>query len=93
MFLTLKIQLIYWLRILVSNDLVRNSVISQKNRIVSHTAAKTSELTTMNSFYFYFISFVLLLRCNPTQVMASSFLRFLDHTRRRTTVGRTPQNE
>ena len=28
-------------------------------------------------------------RCDPKRVMASSFLRFLDHTRR-TTVGRTP---
>ena len=29
-------------------------------------------------------------RCDPTRVMASSFLRFLDHTQRRTTVRRTP---
>jgi hypothetical protein len=29
-------------------------------------------------------------RCNPTRVMTSSFLRFLDHTQRRTTVGMTP---
>jgi hypothetical protein len=32
-------------------------------------------------------------RCDPTQVMAFSFLRFLDHTQRRTTVGRTPMEE
>jgi hypothetical protein len=31
-------------------------------------------------------------RCDPTQVMAS-FLRFLDHTQRRTTVGRAPLDE
>ena len=31
--------------------------------------------------------------CDPTRVMASSFLRFLDHTQRRTTVGRTPLDE
>jgi len=31
--------------------------------------------------------------CDPTQVMASSFLRFLDHTRRRTKVSRTPLGE
>jgi len=31
-------------------------------------------------------------RCDPTQVMASSFLKFLDHTRR-TKVGRTPLDE
>jgi len=32
-------------------------------------------------------------RCDPTRVMASSFLRFLDHTQRRTTVGRTSLDE
>ena len=32
-------------------------------------------------------------RCDPTPVMASSFLRFLDHTQQRTTVGRTPLDE
>jgi len=35
----------------------------------------------------------LLWRCDPTHVMASSFLMFLDHTQRRTTVGRTPLDE
>ena len=37
--------------------------------------------------------FFLLWRCDPTRVMASSFLRFLDHTQQRTTVGRTPLDE
>ena len=32
-------------------------------------------------------------RCDPTRAMASSFLRFLDHTQRRITVGRTPLDE
>jgi hypothetical protein len=32
-------------------------------------------------------------RCDPTRVMVSSFLRFLDHTQRRTTVGRIPLDE
>ena len=32
-------------------------------------------------------------RCGPTRAMASSFLRFLDHTKRRITVGRTPLDE
>ena len=32
-------------------------------------------------------------RCGPTRAMASSFLRFLDHTQRRTTVDRTPLDE
>ena len=37
--------------------------------------------------------FFLLWRCDPTRVMASSFLRFQDHTQRRTTVGRTRLDE
>jgi len=37
--------------------------------------------------------FFLLWRCDPTRVMASWFLRFLDHTQRRTTVGSTPLDE
>jgi len=32
-------------------------------------------------------------RCDPTRVVASSFLRFLEHTQRHTTVGRTPLDE
>jgi len=31
--------------------------------------------------------------CDPTRVMTFSFLRFLDHTQRRTRVGRTPLDE
>ena len=37
--------------------------------------------------------FFLLWRCDPTRFMASSFLRSLDHTQRRSTVGRTPLDE
>ena len=32
-------------------------------------------------------------RCGPTRAMTSLFTRFLDHTLRHTTVGRTPLNE
>ena len=35
----------------------------------------------------------MLWRWHPTRVMTSSFLRFLDHTQRPTTVGRTPLDE
>ena len=38
------------------------------------------------------VTFFFLWRCDPTRAMASSFLRFLDHTLR-TTVGRTPLDE
>jgi len=36
----------------------------------------------------YFVS-----ACGPTRAMAASFTRFLDHTQRRTTVGRAPLDE
>ena len=37
--------------------------------------------------------FFFLWRRDPERVMASLFFRFLDHTQRRTTVGRTPVDE
>ena len=40
--------------------------------------------TTIQEYEFF------LWRCGPTRVMASSFLRYLDHTQRRITVGMTP---
>ena len=40
-----------------------------------------------------FIDFSPLWRCGPTRTTASSFLRFLDHTQQRITVGRTPLDE
>ena len=43
--------------------------------------------------YVYIYFFFLLWRCGPTRVMAFSFLRFLYHTQRRSTVGRTPLDE
>ena len=43
--------------------------------------------------YIYIYIFFLLWRCDPTRVIASSFLRFLDHTQRRTIVGMTPLDE
>jgi hypothetical protein len=39
------------------------------------------------------VFFFFLWRCDPTWAMASSFLRILDHTQRRITVGRTPLDE
>ena len=45
------------------------------------------------NFILSFFFSLSLWRCDPMCVMPSSFLRFLDHTRRRTTVGRTPLDE
>jgi len=48
-----------------------------------HAIRSNSDRQYMSCFFF-------LWRCGPTRAMASSFLRFLDHAQRRTTVGRTP---
>jgi hypothetical protein len=37
--------------------------------------------------------FLFLWRCGPTRARTSSFFRFLDHTQRRATIGRTPLDE
>jgi hypothetical protein len=49
--------------------------------------ALLSELVTHTPGFFFF------LRCVPTRAMAFPFTRFLDHTQRPTTVGRTPLDE
>jgi len=49
--------------------------------------------SNLSSSSAYIFIFFFLCRCDPTRVMASSFLRFLDHTQQRTTVGRTPLDE
>jgi hypothetical protein len=41
----------------------------------------------------FIIIFFLLWRCYPTRVIISSCLRFLNHTKRSTNVGRTPLDE
>jgi len=43
--------------------------------------------------YFKKIFFSFFWRCDPMRVIASSFMRFLDHTQQRTTVGGTPLDE
>jgi hypothetical protein len=48
---------------------------------------KYTDSDTGNKYFFF------LWRCNPTRVIASSFLMFLNHTQRRTTVGWTTLDE
>jgi len=51
---------------------------------------RSSEWFRALSYSYFFVS---LRRNNPQWAMASSFMRFLDHTKRHTTVGRTPLDE
>jgi hypothetical protein len=55
------------------------------------TLQKTKTDLLIYSKYMHTFSF--LWRCCPTRAMETSFLRFLDHTERRSTVGRTPLDE
>ena len=45
------------------------------------------------SFRYHLLNLFFPTALRPNDAMSSSFLRFLDHTQRRTTVGRTPLNE
>jgi len=53
-----------------------------------HENFKSRDFRYIKQLFFFFQRC-----CDLTRVMASSFLRFLDHTQRRTTVGRTPLDE
>jgi hypothetical protein len=44
-------------------------------------------------FYLYDLFIYFLWLCSPARAMASLFMRFLDHTQRRSTIGRTPLDE
>ena len=49
---------------------------------------------TKNSYFLcLFVCLFVFWRNSPQWAMASSFMKFLDHTQRRTTVGRTPLDE
>ena len=59
--------------------------------IIEYVTLLTQNVFTVYIYIYIYIYF--LWRCCPTLAMASSFLRFLDHTQRRTTVDRTPLDE
>ena len=66
-------------------------VLLNKYWLKSNSICKNlSVLQCMSNIALLEYTFFFLWRCDPTRVMASSFLRFLDHTQRRSTVGRTP---
>jgi hypothetical protein len=67
-------------------------VFSFKNVTFRHPPSCSNDSTLHRETKEY-VGCCLLWRCGPTRSMVSSFLRFQDHTRRRTTVGRTPLDE
>ena len=66
-------------------------ITTKKKSTFRRTIFVDSDINVLQIFKWYF--FFLLWRCDPTRAMATSFLRFLDHTQRRTTVDRTPLGE
>jgi len=64
-------------------------ITSTKCHINTVVSPDDGHIVARNIFCF----FCFLWRCGPTRAMASSFLRFLDHTQRRITVGRTPLDD
>ena len=90
--------------IFVSSDVCRSL---QAGAMMHFTPVNTKIMTVLRNMVHFFSDwtcvcvcvcvcvyvFFLLWRCDPTRVMASSFLRFLDYTQRRSTVGRTPPDE
>jgi hypothetical protein len=63
--------------------------------IISRFAVHYISITFINSYYYYYYYYYyyFLWLCSAAQAMASSFTRFLDHTQRRATVGRTLLDE
>jgi len=79
---------------------IKNKIMQQAKKILktlgmkNSTAVFLTKLWTESILHNRVVCFVCLLwRRDPTRAMASSFLRFLDHTQRRITVGRTPLDE
>ena len=62
----------------------------QSNQFRSCISYDFADLMVNGEYNCRLINLFFLWRCGPTRAMASSFLRFLDHTQRRITVGRTP---
>ena len=77
----LKLKKISAAEMLCVRGLTSHKIVTLKYKYVSYKLSSCL-------FVFYF-----LWGCGPTRAMASSFLRFLDHTQRRIAVGMTPLGE
>jgi hypothetical protein len=62
--------------------------INPLNRNITDPVAPASIMRTIFPYYCYYLWL-----CSPARAMASLYTRFLDHTQRRATVGRTPLDE
>jgi len=73
---------------------VNGNVLFSKNILLDtrsgHWVSWIPQFLSVVSFRFIFF---FLWPCGPTRALAFSFLRFIDHTQRRITVGRTPLDE
>ena len=80
---------------LTDEMIVRGMKTCKKNPLLFVTEKKLEIKTEKNSckIYYLLLCFFFLWRCDQTRVIAFSFFRFLDHTQRRTTVGKTRLDE
>ena len=75
------------------NTYVSKSFSGLKRPYCERRNSSPSRYPLLDPVVIWVTSFFFLWRCDPTRVMASSFLMFLYHTQRRTTVGRTTLDE
>jgi hypothetical protein len=61
--------------------------------LIQSALGETTPLLVTTQFVCCLIKLLLLWQYCPTRAMAPSFTRFLDHTKRRSTAGRTPLDE
>jgi hypothetical protein len=68
------------------------AVVNVVMNLLKRDSASWSKEVSKNMYIYIYIIYLLWLY-SLTRAMASSFTRFLDHTQRRATVGRTPLDE
>ena len=100
-FFFFEIHFPFWIHYLTGKCLCLNTCFHLHSHLPLQNRTPARPLSYMSNIFHTWLTqqrqsstFFFLWRCSPTRTMASSFLmRFLDHTQRRTTVGRIPLYE
>ena len=70
-----------------------SGIVNTQRKIIILMGIRPLYFRNLKSHLCYVLCFFFLWRCGPTRAMAYLLTRFLDHTQRRTTVGRTSLDE